>query len=328
MTIHRNLNVNGLGGNYVHWWIIKTLKAAGWTVKASGSGTGGVYSSSSDVFDPSDNPKTESAATSIGVGVGQEHFGNSACWLRIEDPDGNRELLFVRSSTASDAADDEWWIGYSAAAGFTGGTPAAATPPSATDEESVSDAGTKGTPASQHQTGGSQNLIHVAADDSASPAGEYGFVCVELIATNTTKSITMLDDIRNAATGDPHALVLLHDSLVLTEANMYTADMMGKTIFDYGGTPSWANTTGGVPRVGSLFYGDKAGVSLYDSKERPFPLPLIGYTIGGYLGTSRWLRVPAQKRGYPNTGDSKTLLYLNDGMIVDLFDGATTPGTI
>jgi hypothetical protein len=47
--LHRNLNKTGFGGNYCMWWLKETMKAAGWTVKASGSGLNGVYATS-DVF--------------------------------------------------------------------------------------------------------------------------------------------------------------------------------------------------------------------------------------------------------------------------------------
>jgi hypothetical protein len=247
----------------------------------------------------------------------------------MADPDGNREFVFRRHTSASDTYDAYWYVGYSKAAGYSGGTPNANTPPDATDEEDVSVSGNKTTPGNLHVGGGNANLVHVAADDVASPLGEYGFFCIELEATNATSAVLFLDDIRNAATGDTSALVLAHDNAILTEANISAPGGLGYTFADDGGgSEAWATTTYFWSTSTGNAYQLEGGVSKYDSKERTIPIPVVEMTVGGYLGTSRWLNIPGVARGYPETGDSQAHLYFNDVIAIDFWDGASTPATV
>lgn len=406
MTIHRDLNRAGFGGNYAAWYLKELLKTAGWKVVASGSGTGGiandpgngdditgtapnmtltdagasfvsgmvgafitiagaananddgefpitavtdanniVYTNASgvgevggaftwevhgDVFDQVDNPKINTAAISIGVGWGQEHFGNENVWYLMRHPVSNREFVLKRTNTVGDAQDGSWWMGYDPVSAYDPTTGTNINPPTAPgSEQTASSAGTRAAPSSIYASGMTATVIHIAADDVASPDGEYGFVMVEMEPTNNLSSMTILDDIRNTATGDPHALLIGHSNTTLLISTLYTGSTTPKTLFDYGGGGElWGSACyGGVNCGGGGYYPAASGVSLYDSKERPFPIPVIGTTIGGYIGISRWLQSAAVARDYPNTGDtgSPDHLYIDDVVIIDILDGVTVP---
>lgn len=330
MTIHRRLNVPGFGGNFVWYTILQTLLDAGWKVQASGSGIGGVYSATGNVFDMTIGGRIGSNQT-VGVGVGNETMGNGSCWFRVADPDQNRELLVTRDPTVGDSGDDEWWCGYSKAAKFTGGSPSANTFPSATDEVTVSQTGTKTSPGSIHNTGTTANLTHVVADDTASPSGEYGWLALEMTATNTSKSVMGLDDIRNTATGDTHPLVLFHMTNDLIETTFRSSTSELKTIFDDGGgSEVWDDAQYCVP-FGAASYKNTGNQSVYDLLERPATLIVIGVPTGGYVGTSRWIYLAAVTRGYPNDGgvaSSRDHWYIGESVLRNFGDGSTAPAAI
>lgn len=99
------------------------LKAAGWTVLKSGDGTGGNYSSNSDIL-TTYSTTTEPTANAVT---------NRQAWWLIEAPDG-RQLLWQHD--AYNIAADTISVAYSRAAGFVGtddGTVDADTAPTGTD---------------------------------------------------------------------------------------------------------------------------------------------------------------------------------------------------
>lgn len=117
------------------------LKSVGWTVQSSSDGT--TYNASGDQI------------THFGSGAGG--YGNVSAWFRIQDPGALREYVFQRGS---DGRYLKWM--YSAAAKFTGGSPNATTPPTATDEQGLA----RGLTTSQLMFPGIQ-VNHIAAQDTA-----------------------------------------------------------------------------------------------------------------------------------------------------------------
>jgi hypothetical protein len=335
MTMYRYLNKTGYGGNHTTWWILQAMIDAGWTVSFSGSGVGGVYSGG-DVFTHSGgvNPKQYSLITVLSP-IGSAEWGYRSCYVILKAPTGNMQIGFWRSTIGADTSDDEWYIGYSPAGTYGSGQVAGTdydedTMPAATDEYAIY--GSRVSFPSIFGIGGTANLLQVAADDAASPNGIYGVFCVELIATNTVKSVFAIDDLRNAPSAHPHAVVFLAGaSPVITAAVIGTggAGVKNRTVFDYGGTPTW----NGVPY--NTIYNAASGVVIpngggvdADGYERGIA-PSVGYySSEGYMGTSRWVRWPAISRAYPNTGVNETYLYVNDGLVANLLDGVTTPANI
>ena len=90
-------------------------KAAGWTVQMSGDGIG-AYMANGDVI--------------THFGPGANGLGNSNAWFRIQDPGGRREFVHQRG-----AQNYSWVSLYSALDKFTGGAPATAVIPTATDQQ-------------------------------------------------------------------------------------------------------------------------------------------------------------------------------------------------
>jgi len=328
MAIHRYLNKATLGGNHCTWWLQQAMIDAGWTVAMSGSGTiGGLYSAVGDVFDrPGANPVQNSLCANPG------DWGYNDCWIVLEDPAGNRQLLIQRDATAGDVNDDDWAFEWNASADFAGG--AAGTVPTSAGGKGQDIYGSPGvTHAALFSKGGVAGLFHVAADDTASPLGEYGVFCVELVAVDTINAIFMLDDLRNGPTnGDfsAHSLAI------------YISP--GSTVLDYYilyyGTKvvTWRDWGGG----GEAWVTDLKYPCLFDGAARVYPgggmAPASGEislpyfctqsALGGFAGVSHWLRMPAVERGYNHRSISELYWYMGDCLIQNLPDGVTVPANI
>lgn len=110
-------NCNTIGTNNDPLWFFKlVLKQAGWTIKSSGTGTGGTYSASSDLI-------VNQSATAGGM-------GNARAWYVIEDPAGLRQFCMQNITSATNQPR----IKFSKGTKFIGGSPNANTVPSAADE--------------------------------------------------------------------------------------------------------------------------------------------------------------------------------------------------
>lgn len=334
MTIQRRLNVPGQGGNWTAWTVRAILDDAGWTTVSSGSGGEGFFGAGwafagVNTGDSSVRPSEEDLVgppikiRTVGIAFGSEILGNGECWFLMRSPTGDRELCFQRTGTRSSGYDGYWGIYYSPASGFTGGT--AGTRPTASDEHEIHDILAQ---LWQAGSGSPNNLIHAAADDAASPLGEYGFVVLELVATNTTRSIVWLDDLRaELPASDPEPLVVGAESMTLLDSNMVSRK--GWAHVDVGGPgEAWERIGYAWPYVNGQAYELVGGASKYDGAERPIPLHAVDPDIGGHLGASRWFQAAAVAHGYPNTGGGQAHLFVNDTMIKDFWDGASTPSTI
>lgn len=323
MAMVRLLNQFSDTGHAVPWYISEVLcyqggSGAGWTVDMSGSGVGGVYSATGDVFDRAEkNPVRASLVTDIGVGVGQEHFGGNNCWIVLGDPNG-RQWLFYRYPSTLDANDDEWVIRISPGGNYTGGD--ASNRATATDDFYIWNYNTAAY-ASIFAPGGTQNLIHVVADSDPAASGEYGFWCLEMTATNSQNAFISQDPYSEYGVGDILPLVFW---------------AMPENKFDYGylGSASYypiVYTQGTtrrytiIPNLTSV-YPNSAGINVYDSKERPFPMAIAAPTVG-FLGLSHWVRWGAVDRDYPSTLNSKTSLCVGDAVLSG-WDTAVEPLTI
>lgn len=331
MTIYRRLNQAGQGGHYTTWWLIKTMLDAGWTVPFSGSGTGGLYDSS-NVFDLAQSPKYYTILDPNGVGIGSEPWGHRSCWICLEDPGGNRQMVLQRSVNSGNFYDGTWTLYWSPDGRFGEGQTAGVD----WDEDTAVNAPDRAAEVSTaiFNNNAAASLAHIAVDDTPSPEGEYGVFCVELASVNTVRGVIMLDDLRNAPVGDPHPITVFGaGSGVFGSAFFGTsgADCPG-TVVDYGTSAQryvyncsycdyWGYSQTALPNNGGT------GV---DGKERAAPIVVVAPSSAplSYLGISRWVKAPSVVRGYPDTASGEIYLYLNSVLVVDLLDGLTTPGTV
>ncbi len=116
MAITWSLNLSPATGSEAMFNIKTALKAAGWTVPRSGSGSGG-------------STTTSDLITTAGTGVGG--MANTNCWFVIQQPVGGRQFCIQRGSSTA------WWIQYSFSAGFSGGSPSATVAATATDAYNI-----------------------------------------------------------------------------------------------------------------------------------------------------------------------------------------------
>lgn len=335
MALFHTQNTYCLGGNHVTWWILKTMVDASWTIVQSGSGISGIYAAS-NIYDMTQMPKQNSLKDPNNQGVGSEPWGHAYCWAVLEDPAGNRQIAIMRDSSNTDSGDDEWYFGYSPGGRFGEGQTAGIdwdeiTLPAAPDQQNLF--GTPTAWATIFQTGGNASLVHVAADNAASPEGEYGVFMVEFTGGNVQSSTFFIDDLRNAPVGHPHALTLL----VEDNNDIFTSNSLGgastpvnpKTMQDFGGGgEAWINVQCGYLRFGSVVEIPGSGGVGIDGVERSFPL-LVGFSgTEDWMGTSRWIYWASLARGYPTSANMRKDIYVNSCVIRDLMDGTETPLTI
>lgn len=318
MTIYRNLNVAGWGGNYTTWTLIKTLLAAGWTCEASSSGSDGgshvgIYSATQNVFSMTTNPVVGSSVV-VGVGIGDEHWGNADCWILLEDPSTHHQLALRRAEFYGSSYDQYWACAYSPGALFTGG--GLTTPPTASDQV-IPSGMTYPDETAVHISGGTANLIHCCASNLPSDAGEYGFFLVELKATNTVQSVIMIDDVYNLGS-NPDANVITYKATAFTSSAI-TTNTFARTKGSEGGWDSVKGCT-----ITGL-YPSSGGTDPYDSKERAGIVHWKNDTRSRACGISRWLRWAGVDHSYPAISDDLKHLIIGEVLVVDLFDGASTP---
>ena len=283
MTIHRELNRAGLGGNYTTWYLWNEMIAAGYTVDGSGSGVGGV-TAMADVFQHATNPMIGGAVAAIGVGVGAEDWGNGQCWIALTAPDGT-QIVIQRDVGIGNNFDDEWCYYYSPGGVLNFGAATATVAPIAADGRDLF--GTINAAWPQiHGVGNVANMIQIAVDDSLSPAGFSGLFCKEFITPNILRSAVMIDDLRDVPSGSlfaPHAKCFLVDTGAgaLSTAVISSNINAPVALVDYGGGgESWdvVPYCSIVDSVGTLYPG---GGGVPTSGEVPFPIP-----VGGSGGTS------------------------------------------
>ena len=340
MTIHRNINKAGLGGNHVMWWLKKTLTDAGHSVTASGSGTSGTYSAVGDVFDPAGgNPYQTSlgiASGKLGSGAGTEPFCAAAkAWFLITMLNGH-QWLFQRDSGAADTDDDEWTIAFDPGGGFNLAGCAAAIAPSlpAGTAPKLFCGTINGAGVALFAAGGTADMIHVMADDAPNSDGEYSVALVEFIAPNTLKGVFIIDAVNQrksdlwAACAQIMVVGTGSAVLVLNLANPTATYNYPMALVDYGGgSQAWRgatyfkldNGTGGV------LYPAGAGVPSAGQPDMPI---IVGFPAhGGMGGVSDLMLWQAATRVYPDTNVALTGWYIGDVLLM-IGDGATAPTAI
>lgn len=329
MALFRRQNVICAGGNHCTWWLMKTMLDAGWTMPFSGSGVGGLYATS-NVFDTNQLPQYWSLLGPNNQGIGSEPWGHANCWAVMEDPAGNRQYVFMRDNSASNNGDDEWYIGYSPGGRFGEGQIAgtdwdADTPPAAPDQINM-----WATPTAWSQLfepGGTLSLMHVIADSTPSPEGEYGVFLVNVLNPNNPYTAIVFDDVRQAPVGHPHPLTFL---ITRSSAGVFLiGSSLVRTIYDYGGGgEAWVTTNYAYPRyAGSACFPNSAAINS-DGKERAIRA-LVGFGGStGYMGVSRWLAWRGVAHTYPMSANDKVDVFVDDAVIQNLLDGAEGAGTV
>jgi hypothetical protein len=181
MSVTWSLNLSPATGSEAMFNIKTALKAAGWTVPRSGSGSGG-------------STTTSDLITSAGTGVGG--MANTSCWFVIQAPAGGRQFCIQRGGSTT------WWIQYSFSAGFTGGSPSATVVPTATDAVNVLATSSTGVTLFSTDNTYRQNIMV----DGSSP---YGFYSVAWAAGGGVVShLFMMDPVTSTPSdADPYVFI-------------------------------------------------------------------------------------------------------------------------
>lgn len=174
------------------WMLKEALVADGWGVARSGTGSGGVYSSSGDAHAPG------------GPYSGTLDLADA--WFELRQPSGaspRRSILFKLVS--ADASD--WRLRYSSnGTGFTGGSPSATALPTATDAQALT-----------NDPAGTTNLLRVPTATSGPGLG-----MVDIISGDTDEGFSFFFGVRSGVETNTYSFVGYETVIcldVLTQTN-------------------------------------------------------------------------------------------------------------
>jgi len=162
------------------------LKSIGWIHQASGDGGSLVSTTAGNA-----NDKITGYAT-----TGAGNWGLGSGWIRLRMPTGNREILMTRST------DTAWLISYSYNAGFTGGSPSATVPPTASDQQGINNTLPNTMSAVTIFSVPERQRLNIIADNAA-PYGVLAFGFHGSYSTNASPVFSLvIDPVTNTAAED------------------------------------------------------------------------------------------------------------------------------
>jgi len=254
------------GGTHI-WNFVSTLMLAGWTKPMDGGGTAG--------------------ALGPGAVTNGTQMNASRAWVRMQAPDGNRELCIQRGSVA----DYTWWIKYSRLAHFiTGGDKE--TMPTAADETNIWSTGTAGT----HLLTISNYRGHCGADD-APPYGAY-WLTIPNGGSETSAGIFVMDPVDSPDSLDPDPVVFgrffQNADLVKNYfwiANASTTQAGGRALLgaSYTGCPPCRlmDNSGGNGSIPAYDASSSIGTNPFSAKDDVIPL-MWARRVGAGAAPSGW----------------------------------------
>jgi hypothetical protein len=297
------------------WQLKEDLKANGWIVHASGTGTGGTFSAGAK-------------GTSRDLITAPTIFSAlSLAWFAAHDAAANRSILLQNFQR-----DDLWRIKYSASAGFIGGAASANQVPSATDEVVLTGSGTDSSPNNgslfpYSASGARRTQTIIDPSDNS-------FIFWEYAPNGNMEACLMIDPVINPSAGDlDPAVVCLYGNdpnmaiAVNTNAAITGSPMTDATLGIVSGYDSawaaWMQKGGASQRFsrmtapvlytvqGPIFPGGGAG-NAFTLKDDLWPV-MWGRRAdspgpGGYKGISKWLYYNSVQRntGQPVSNTSPT----------------------
>lgn len=285
-----NIFVTGGNAAIAMFHLKQLLKLAGWTVPTSSDGL--TYNPSGDQI------------TTQGSGAGG--MDNVNAWFVIQSPDGH-SWAFQRGLVPNLNSQD-WWILVSRAAGFVGGTPDVATPPTATD------AGLVVTPDVSNFSigqGSSDIRYNIAAEDVApyrfwaSPMSirdnqhGYGTLMMDSLAPTVIQAIDP----------DPFVYLAGYDGYDLWAFGYSQGGMANERFVRYSQIKFYDPWSGNY-----AFPGDDgssgSGSNLYNGKD---DLAIVVYAVGG-------------ERGHGAKGVSSMMRQVSNARTMGTVIGRATPG--
>lgn len=348
MAKHRHTDKAGFGGNHSTWWLIQALIDAGCTVAASGSGTGGTYSAAGDVFDPAANPYNYGSAAGLAKlasGAGTEPWCSAVrAWILLTLLDGS-QLIIQRGTTTNDSGDAHWNIGWAPNGDWTIAGCNTNTCPSATASGKLRwlRGAANGAGSTAFSAGTISTRSHAMADDTASAAGQYSWIVVEIEPANQLGGVLACDafnqaksDLMQGAGKVP--LVFWTTANAVAMAGSYSSYMsmqpaiaaaagdFPQALVDFGGgSESWDTVTyHDVGDAVGVMYPANAGAPAAGQPDEPIQ---IGSRLhGGFFGFSDLFAWVATARSYPDQDTSQYGIYMTNVFVMELVGDAVAGG--
>jgi len=308
------------------WWLLRTtLLAAGWTVQGSSDGT--TWANAGQTAGPFD------VLSSSGAGAGG--FNNANAWMRLQDPDGLREIL-IRMVNASNT-----YIWYSKAGRFSSGG-SATVKPVASDQRIVKGYASEGQAAGADQYSEYPTMpvrMHCIAFDDPTPEGVYTFF---LFATPASGSGAgsyglycdgLYGDDRNS--GDDPCIFFTDYGTATAGGTNYFLNTNRMWVYSGEADELWTEVGVAVVRQGGSGGTFPGGCSPdpFDGSD-PIAVPVVYRYRGmtnerpGFMGKLRKLRFPGVARNYGNTLDLATNCYAYiAGVLLVPYEDGTPPST-
>jgi len=261
------------------WNVLRVaLLAAGWTQEGSGDGT--TFSNAAT------GPVT-------GGGTGVAGLDGTGRWVRLRDPDGNREMIISRGASAT-----VWSLHYSYVDRFTGGAPSATQRPTATDEQTIVNGATFGSTA--------VGYAHAVVEDTAIN-GVWGWWLVRTVqSTSVRVDLVGCDPLSSVA--DETRYPVLGDDI----------DPCVWLSFPNTATPSFSNTSLSSNAMQILMYPDTASAAMFsvivarvadytgggnsvaDGTSAPTGVPVSPWDAGDDLFAACYMRFSNQASSTPS----------------------------
>ena len=277
-------------GAIAMYQFISTLISAGWSKTKDSDGT--TYSSS--------------GVQVTGGGTGTNGLANTNAWVVLQAPSvsgAQRSITIQRGTT-----NVLFRIKYSAAAGFTGGSPAAGVTPTATDEVIIVGGGTDASPTFTSVLGADASYRqHIACGGSAE-GYSFWFFCNATGTPALSTKIFYLDVLLNPLTSDPDPAVI-----------------------GFSATNAIADFLNAVAAAASPFSA-KAWLGTLPTSSNNVPVGL--FSIGGYtihtstnLGVSPWTSKDVVSQSLVWVRPSSSAAPIGVKGLSRIFQSASTPRT-
>jgi len=337
MAIVAAVNNDYRGGTECLWRLKSVLKAAGWTVPFSGSGSD--IDCGAGLILPGSYFGGDLPAWGVGntrfwgcpglgaLGIGTAagtSLGRPRSWFCIVDPNG-RGWFFGRSKYEN--SDNGWCVAYSPDGWVSHGDAAwddgtlYGHPVSPTGREQVIVGWNLGWEVDQFLLNTNAGFpvnskFHCWADSAPSASGEYSLIMLNVYGTNQTQEFLAQDPFEDSYDPlNPHPLAVVRSRSLHGGLNKW----FGQTYMHYGlESELWKVLWGSEWRDTGGFLTPGGGGTGADGKERPLPVPYLCELPNEHPGMSSmfwWNPNGSAVHAYPDQADGEDYLYVQDVML-------------
>ncbi len=177
----------------------------------------------SKVMDSDGSTYSSSGSQVTRSGSGANGLGNSNAWIRLQDPDGVKEIIWQRGAT-----DVSWKALYSASDKFASGSPDATTLPTAADQQGFSlGTGSGFSNVFDSATSVGPFYCHVTAEDSPTNGIYPAWMVARTVETGEPAGMFVYDSLEEPSTEDTDPALLMFGNISLNATSGFAVETAG-----------------------------------------------------------------------------------------------------